>query len=78
MENDFREINYLGDTVEILKYESESENQFNSRLEFIKKLENKSVNWKEAQRLSKVWYGINYKQCKYQPGLYHTVMSYDK
>ncbi len=52
MENDFREINYLGDTVEILKYESESENQFNSRLEFIKKLENKSVNWKEAQRLS--------------------------
>jgi RNase P subunit RPR2 len=74
MENNYIEIEYLGKKVNILKYNSESNNQFNKRLEYIKILEKKKIDWKEANRLSKIWYGIHCKKCKYLPNVYHSVM----
>ena len=71
-------LSYLDDEVQILRYSTESNNQFESRLDYIKKLESKKVNWKEAERLSKVWHCIKYKFCRYSPELYNKVMSYDK
>ena len=78
METNYKEINYLGQPVYILQYLSESNNQFEKKLEFIKKMEKKEVEWKEAYRLSKIWYCIKYRNCRYTPEVYHMVMSYDK
>jgi hypothetical protein len=78
MENNIHKIKYLNTTVKIIQFLSESNNQFNKRLDFIKKLEKESVNWKEAYRLSKIWYCIKFKQCKYLPELYHKIITYDK
>jgi len=78
METNYIEINYNGQKTRILKYLSESNTQFDKRIEFIKKLENQQVNYKEAIRLSKIWYCIKYRQCKYLPNIYQTIMFYDK
>lgn len=78
MENNFREINYSGQNVNILQYLSESNSQFKLRLEYLKKLEIAGVDWKEASRLSKIWYCINFKGCRYTPDVYHKVISYEK
>ena len=78
METNYRNINYLNKEVSILQYLSESNSQFNERLEYIKLLEIASVKWKEAVRLSKIWYCIKYKKCRYTPEVYHKVMSYEK
>lgn len=78
METNYIEINYNGQKTRILKYLSESNTQFDKRIEFIKKLEKQQVNYKEAIRLSKIWYCIKYRQCKYLPNIYQTIMFYDK
>jgi hypothetical protein len=78
MESNKIKLTYLGNDVDIIQYISESNNQFNTRLEYIKKLENKKVDWKEAVRLSKIWYCIKYKSCRYSPEVYNKVISYDK
>ena len=73
MENQYINITYLGNTVKIIHYLSESEEQFNSKLEFIKKLEKQNISWKEANKLSKIWYNIKYKKCKYPYELYNKI-----
>jgi hypothetical protein len=78
METNNININYMGEQVNILQFLSESSIQFKNRLEYIKKLENAKINWKEAHRLSKIWYCIKYKNCKYMPDVYHKVIQYDK
>lgn len=78
MENNYVEINYKNKPVQILKYISESNLQFNAKLDYIKKIEKNDVDWKEANRLSKIWYCIKYKKCKYAPEVYYKVMSYEK
>ena len=78
MEHNTHKIKYLNTNVEIIQFLSESNNQFNKRLDFIKKLEKEFVDWKEAYRLSKIWYCIKFKHCKYLPELYHKIISYDK
>jgi hypothetical protein len=78
MENNYVEINYKNKPVQILKYISESNLQFNAKLDYIKKIEKNDVDWKEANRLSKIWYCIKYKNCKYAPEVYYKVMSYEK
>ena len=78
MENNYVEINYKNEPVQILRYLSESNSQFNAKLDYIKKIENKDIEWKEANRLSKIWYCIKFKNCKYSPEIYHKVMSYEK
>ena len=77
MENEYVIIKYLNDDIKILKYISESNNQFNNRLIFISKLENKNINYKEALRLSKIWFSIKYKKCTYSYEIYNYVMQYD-
>lgn len=78
MENNIHKIKYLNTNVKIIQFLSESNNQFNKRLEFIKKLEKESVDWKEAYRLSKIWHCIKFKQCKYLSELYHKITTFDK
>ncbi len=78
METNYKSINYLNKEVSILQYLSESNEQFVKRTEYIKLLENAKVDWKEASRLSKIWYCIKYKNCKYSPEIYYKVISYEK
>ena len=78
MENNYIIIKYLNDNIKILQYISESNNQFNNRLIYIKKLENNNLNYKEAIRISKIWYSIKYKKCKYPLEIYNYVIQFDK
>ena len=73
METQYKTISYLGKTVNIIHYLSESEEQFNNKLEFIKKSEQQNISWKEANKLSKIWYNIKYKNCKYSHELFNKV-----
>jgi hypothetical protein len=77
MENEYVIIKYLNDDINILKYISESNNQFNNRLIFMSKLEKKNINYKEALRLSKIWFSIKYKKCTFPYEIYNYVMQYD-
>jgi hypothetical protein len=54
----------MKDQKTIIQFISESDTQFKTRLEYIKSLD-KSLDIKEAIRLSKIWYCIKYKYCKY-------------
>lgn len=78
MENNYKEITYLGNIEKVTMYLSESKSQFQQKLEYIKKLEKASINWKEANRLSKIWYCIKFKNCRYMPEVYNMVIRYDK
>ena len=78
METNYKQITYQNNNVSILQYLSETDNQFNKRLDFIKKLEKSNINWKEANRLSRIWYCIKFKSCKYIPEVYHMIVKYDK
>jgi hypothetical protein len=78
METNYIKINYMGEPFHVIQYLSESNEQFEKKLEFIKKLEKKKINCKEANRLSKIWYCIKYRNCKYTPDVYYNIMSYDK
>jgi len=75
METNYKDIKYLGENVKLLQYLSESNTQFVQRVEYIRKLEKDNIPWKEAARLSKVWYCITFKKCKYPHELYHKVMN---
>ena len=66
METQNREIEYLGQKVKVLQYLSESNYVFKKKLEYIKKLEEKKIEWKEANRLSKIWYCEKFKNCEYK------------
>jgi hypothetical protein len=77
METNYIEIEYLDAKVKVLQYLSESDNQFNKKLEYIRKLEKKKIIWKEANVLSKLWYCIKFKNCKYAPEVYYKVINYD-
>jgi hypothetical protein len=78
MENNYKEITYLGSNEKVMMYLSESKSQFQQKIEYIKKLEKASINWKEANRLSKIWYCIKFKNCRYMPEVYNKIMRYDK
>ena len=63
--------------MDIIKFVEESNLQFYNRLLFIKKLEDNNINKKEAIRLSKIWYCIKYKKCKYPLEIYNNIMLFD-
>ena len=73
-----REIKYLNKSVKIFKYHSESENYFNKRLEFLKKLEEAKVSFKDAVKFSKIWSNIKFKECRYNIKVYNIIKKYDK
>ncbi len=78
MESNYKSISYLTKKENLIQYLLESNLQFNQRIQYIRLLEKANVNWKEALRLSKVWYCIKFKNCKYAPELYYKVISYEK
>jgi hypothetical protein len=77
MENNYKEIEYKNEKVQVLQYLSESNNQFNQKLEFIKKMEKKNIEWKDANKYSKIWHCIKFKQCKYPPEIYYKIINLD-
>lgn len=74
METEYMDIEYMGKTVQVLQYLSESNKEFNERLSYIRNLESKGVDWKEAQRQSKLWYCVKFKKCKYPQYIYKTLI----
>ena len=78
METNYIEINYLNKKEQILQYISESNNNFELRLNYIRKLEKNNIPWNEALKLSLLWYNIKFKYCKYNKELYLKVLYYDK
>ena len=78
METNYIEITYLNKKEQILQYISESNNNFELRLNYIRKLEKNNILWNEALKLSLLWYNIKFKNCKYNKELYLKVLYYDK
>ena len=78
METNYTEIDYLNKKEQILQYISESNNNFELRLNYIRKLEKNNILWNEALKLSLLWYNIKFKNCKYNKELYLKVLYYDK
>lgn len=78
METNYIEIEYLKKKVKILRYISESNKNFELRLNYINKLEKHNIPWDEANKLSLLWYNIKFKKCKYNKDLYITALKYDK
>ena len=78
METNYVNISYQSKKEKILQYITESNVQFNKRLEYIKLLEKAGVSWTDADRLSKVWYCITFRNCRYTSDLYNKVISYQK
>jgi hypothetical protein len=76
MESQIQQIKYLNKNVNITQYLCESDEQFNSRLELIKKLEEKNIEWKQAQKLSKIYYNVKFKKCRYSPIIYNMIKDY--
>lgn len=76
MESQIHQIKYLNKNVDITQYLCESDEQFNSRLELIKKLEETNIEWKQAQKLSKIYYNVKFKKCRYLPIVYNMIKDY--
>ena len=64
-ENNYVYITYNNKKLKILKYMSESCEQFDSRLKFIKLLEKNNIIYKNVELLSLYWYNINKYGCIY-------------
>ena len=56
---------------------SESLTRLNKRKKYIKILEDNNFNWKDANKLSKIWYNIIYNKAKYTSELYNLVMKFN-
>ena len=76
MESQIHQIKYLDKNIEITQYLCESDEQFISRIELIKKLEEKKIDYKQALKLSKIYYNIKFKKCKYTPVVYNMIRNY--
>ena len=76
MENNYKTIKYKDSDIKLLQYLSESNSDFDKRLEFIKKLENDNVSSDKAVKLSRLWYCIKNKNCKYPPEIYNNIKKY--
>jgi hypothetical protein len=71
-------IIYLNKSEKITKFISESEQTFNDRIELIKLMEKDNILWKEAHKLSKIWYNIKLNNAKYNTDLYKKYLYYNK
>ena len=66
-------------TNEILYFSpSECASRLNKRKQYIKILEDNNFNWKDANKLSKIWYNIIFNKAKYTSELYNLVMKFNK
>jgi hypothetical protein len=62
--------------MKITQYFCESDEQFTLRIELIKKLEEKKIDYKQALKLSKIYYNVKFKKCKYTPVIYNMIRNY--
>ena len=62
METQIHKITYKNKEENITQYLSESNEQFKKRLELIKTLEKENMAWKDAYKLSKIFYNVKYKK----------------
>ena len=76
MESQIRQIKYLDKDMKITQYLCESDEQFTLRIELIKKLEKKKIDYKQALKLSKIYYNIKFIKCKYTPVVYNMIRNY--
>jgi hypothetical protein len=76
METQTHKITYKNKEEIITQYLSESNEQFAERLKLIQKLEQENMAWKDAHKLSKIYYNVKYKKCKYPPIIYHNIKKY--
>ena len=71
-------IKYKNTDINILQFISESNNEFNKRLEYIKKLELNNIDYTEVINLSMLWHCIKFKKCKYNINIQNRVLSFDR
>lgn len=76
MENQINVIKYQDKDEKITQFLMESNEQYEDRLQIIKKMENENMLWKESLSLSKVYYNVKYRKCKYNPYLYNKIKKY--
>jgi hypothetical protein len=70
-------ILYKNKNESIERLVTESNKQFEERTKYIKKLEKHNLIWKEAIRLSIIWYCIKFLKCKYSESLHSKINSYE-
>jgi hypothetical protein len=70
-------IVYLNNQEKITKFFSESNLVFNQRIEIIRLMEKDNIKWKEAHKLSKIWYNIKFNNAKYNSDLYKKYLHYE-
>jgi hypothetical protein len=56
----------------------ESNFQYNSRLDFIKLIDDAEIDEKDKIKLSKIWFNIKYNNCRYPKKIYDKVCSFNK
>jgi hypothetical protein len=71
-------IVYLDKSEKMTKFITESESIFNERVELIRLMEKDEISWKEAHKLSKIWYNIKLNNAKYNIDLYKKYLHYDE
>ena len=76
MEEQIRKIEYLGKEESLVQYLSESNEQYLKRTEIIKKMEKDNIPWKECLKLSKIYYNVKFRKCRYVPALFHKIKNY--
>lgn len=57
---------------------SECLSRFKERVNFIKLLESNNFIWKDAHKLSKIWYNIIYYKMKYNLSTYNQIIKFNK
>lgn len=71
-------ISFKGKKEKLDFFPSECLSRLNKRKQFIKILEDNDFNWKDANKLSKIWYNIIYNKTKYTSEVYNLVMKFNK
>ncbi len=71
-------IKFRNNEEKLDSYPSECLTRINKRKKFIKILEENEFNWKDANKLSKIWYNINYNKSKYSQDIYNIIMKFNK
>jgi hypothetical protein len=70
-------IVYLNNQEKLTKFFTESNLVFNQRIEIIRLMEKDNIKWKEAHKLSKIWYNIKFNNAKYNSDLYKKYLHYE-
>jgi hypothetical protein len=71
-------INYKGKKVNLDLFSSECLSRLNTRIKYIKILEENNYDWKDTHKLSKIWYNVIYYKTKYSSDIYNQVIKYNK